>query len=361
MKTVVVRLTGRSYKVLIGKGLISRLGSSVHGLAPGDAAFIVTNSFLKRAFGRPLEKSLAQAGYATKFMCVPDAESSKSFGQAARVISALTRFDKGRRTFIIALGGGVIGDLAGFVASVYRRGIAYVQVPTTLLAQVDSSIGGKTAVDLESGKNLAGTFYQPRLVLADVGLLRSLDSRQLRSGLAEVIKYGIIRDAGLFTYIERNPVRVLAGDPRALAYIVQRCAAIKASIVSQDEREEKGLRTILNFGHTIGHAVEAAGGFRRYNHGEAIALGMLVACGISRRLGLLAEKQFSRVESLIKRIGLPARIRGVRFEKIIKAHYHDKKFKGATNRFVLVSGIGKVVVCDGIALGVIKEALRERF
>jgi 3-dehydroquinate synthase len=236
-----------------------------------------------------------------------------------------------------------------------------VQVPTTFLAQIDSSIGGKTAVDLAGAKNLAGTFYQPRLVACDVALLPSLSARQMRAGLSEAIKYAVIKDPVLFSFLEKNLARIRAGDLRVLAQVVERCVRIKAGIVSKDEREEKGLRTVLNFGHTIGHAVEAAGRFGRYNHGEAVALGMLVACGISRRLRIADARDLDRIESLIARSGLPTRIRGVSGAAIVKAHYHDKKFKGAVNRFVLVRAIGDCIVRTGIALDVIRQAVQERF
>jgi 3-dehydroquinate synthase len=261
---------------------------------------------------------------------------------------------------VIAFGGGVIGDLAGFVASIYKRGIPYIQVPTTLLAQVDSSIGGKTAVDLAEAKNMVGAFYQPRLVLSDIGLLATLDLRQARAGLAEVIKYGLIKDKKLFHYLEKNYDKIIRRQQGALEFVVWRSSYIKARIVGQDEKEEKGLRTILNFGHTLGHALEAAGGYRRYNHGEAVAIGILLACALSRRLLLLDSSSCIRVEDLIKAVGLPVRIKNIPLNKIISAHYRDKKFIGARNRFVLLGGIGRAVVKQNIPLAAIKAVLKER-
>jgi 3-dehydroquinate synthase len=233
-------------------------------------------------------------------------------------------------------------------------------VPTTLLAQVDSSIGGKTAVDLSEGKNLVGAFYQPRMVFSDIALLKTLNKRQLSSGLAEVIKYGMIKDAKLFNYIEKNRKDIMNLKAGALEHIVEVCARIKAQIVSLDEREEKGLRTILNFGHTIGHAIESASGFNKYNHGEAIGLGMLTALGISLKLGLIKEPLLKRAESLIKNVGLPVRIEKVSIEKILKSHYHDKKFMGAKNKFVLIEGLGKTKIVKNIPLSLIKTAIEER-
>jgi len=360
MKTSAVSLKKNSYRVLVGSGILRNAGRYIAPLKLGTGAFVITNSRLQKNFGSAVRRALEACGVEVRFFTVPEGERSKSFSEVASLLAGLTAFDTKRQVFIVALGGGVVGDLAGFVASIYRRGIPYIQVPTTLLAQVDSSIGGKTAVDLEAGKNLAGTIYQPRLVLSDVDLLKTLPARQLRAGLAEVIKYAFIRDAELMRYLEKNIPRILKKDSACLEHIVARCAAIKARIVSLDEREERGIRTILNFGHTIGHAIEAAAGFRAYNHGEAVALGMLVAGSISRKLDLIRARDFCRMEELIVRAGLPVKIAGVSLSKVIDAHYHDKKFKGASNRFVLLSGIGKTLIMDNVALGLIRQAIAER-
>jgi len=277
------------------------------------------------------------------------------------VIRDLALYDKKRRLFVIAFGGGVIGDLSGFVASIYKRGIPYVQVPTTLLAQVDSAIGGKTAVDLTEGKNLVGAIYQPRLVFSDCKFLSTLGPRQMRSGLAEVIKYAIIRDKPLFDYLLTHAKDVLACKRSALERIVLSCSSIKAKIVEQDEKEERGIRTILNFGHTAGHAIEAAAGFTKYTHGEAIALGMLVACEISKMLKLIDETLAGKVEALIAKAGLPVKIRAVKLDRIISAHYRDKKFTGSRNRFVLINAIGRVRIVTNVPLEVITESLKKRF
>jgi 3-dehydroquinate synthase len=226
-----------------------------------------------------------------------------------------------------------------------------------LLAQVDSSIGGKTAVDLSQGKNLVGTFYQPKLVFSDVALLKTLNLRQVKTGLAEIIKYGIIKDPQLFNYLEKNYKEILALKSSVLEFIVSRCSDIKAKIIQQDEREEKGIRTILNFGHTIGHAIEASGNYKRYNHGEAVALGMLVASDISNLLGLLDIKTAQRIENLIEKAGLPTEIKRITFSDIIKAHYRDKKFIGRKNRFVLIKDIGETELTENIPLQIIKAAL----
>ena len=360
MKTVKVELKKRSYNIIIGSGIYVILGRQIKGLRLGTDAFIITNSLIKNKFGKVLENALKGSGISCRFKTIPDTEKSKSVETAAAVIKELAAFDKGRKVFIVAFGGGVVGDLSGFVASIYKRGIPYIQIPTTLLAQVDSAIGGKTALDLSTGKNLVGAFYQPRLVFSDVKLLLTLSQRQLKAGLAEVIKYGIIKDKELFSFLEENHKDILKKKQALLEFIVTRCSKIKADIVSKDEREEKGLRTILNFGHTVGHAIETAAKFVSYNHGEAVAIGMVVAGDISVSLGLTDKMTSSRIEKTITKIGLPVKINKIKSETIINAHYADKKFIGKRNRFVLITGIGKARIVENIPLQVIKEALSKR-
>ncbi len=361
MHTLKLKLKKQSYDIAIGNKTLGLLGKYLQKLNIGQDAYVITNTFLKNKYGSQLKRGLIKSGFTVKFKTVPDTEKSKSIETAASLIKDITAYDKKRKIFIIAFGGGVVGDLAGFTASIYRRGIPYIQVPTTLLAQVDSSIGGKTAVDLSQGKNLVGAFYQPRLVFTDTALLKSLDARQVRAGLAEVIKYGIIKDARLFKFMEDNYKDILSLKPSALEFIITRCSKIKADVVSLDEKEEKGIRTILNFGHTIGHAIEAASGFKGYNHGEAIALGMLTASDISAQLGLTSIAATQRIEDLITAVGLPIKIQKIPFLKIIKMHYHDKKFTGSQNRFVLIKGIGRTKIVKNIPLEIIRQALKERF
>ncbi|MDP2941751.1 MAG: 3-dehydroquinate synthase [Candidatus Omnitrophota bacterium] len=361
MKIIKLRLKKRSYSIIVGKNIIPSLGRRLRGLRVGQDGYIITNAKIKNICAKNIQKILRDSGFSLRFKIVPDSETSKSIGTASGVIADLARYDKKRSIFIIALGGGVVGDLSGFVAAVYKRGVPYIQLPTTLLAQVDSAIGGKTGVDLVEGKNLVGAFYQPRLVMSEIGFLKSLSLRQVRAGMAEVIKYGIIKDKALFSYLENNYPDILRLKPDALEFIVGRSSRIKAEIVSQDEREEAGLRTILNFGHTAGHAIEAAGGFKLYGHGEAVALGMLVAAGISSRLRLISESEGERIENLIRAVGLPTRIKGLVLSSIINAHYRDKKFIGTKNRFVLTKGISKTAIRENIPLEIIKDSLRERF
>lgn len=361
MHKVRLNLGKRSYDIIIGKGILGQLGKFTRSLDLGSDAYIITNPFIKKRFATLLEKSLKAAGFSVRFVTVPDTEKSKSIGTAIKILKDLARYDKRKRIFIVAFGGGVIGDLAGFIASIYKRGIPYIQIPTTLLAQLDSGIGGKTGVDLAEGKNLVGTFYQPRLVLSDIGFLSSLNPRQLRSGLAEAVKYGVIKDKPFFAYLEKNYREILNRNASMLEHVVAGASRIKAGIVSADEKEERGLRTILNFGHTIGHAIEAAGGYQAYNHGEAIGLGMLIAAAISQRLNLIRPQTLKRIEDLAQKIGLPLKVRKVSLSVIINAHYRDKKFIGKTNRLVLASAIGRTKIVKNIPLRIIKEEIKKRF
>ncbi|MCX5693551.1 MAG: 3-dehydroquinate synthase, partial [Candidatus Omnitrophica bacterium] len=299
MDIVKVNLGKRTYSIIIGYGIFKQLGSYLKKINIGTDAFIITNSFLKRKYGRRLAQILTKSGFDCHFKLVADSERSKSIETASSVIKELAKFDQKRKVFVIAFGGGVIGDLAGFVASVYKRGISYVQIPTTLLAQVDSAIGGKTAVDLDLGKNLVGAFYQPKLVFSDVGFLKSLDTIQMRCGMAEVIKYAIIKDQKFFNFLENKYRQVKKQDPVVLQKIVYACSRIKAGIVARDEKETLGLRSILNFGHTIGHAIEAAGGYKGYSHGQAVGLGMLAAVDLSHKLGLVDSRPALCIENLI--------------------------------------------------------------
>lgn len=360
MHILKLNLKKSPYTIIIGSGILNHLGKYVSKLNIGCDAYVLTNAFIKNKYGRLLNKTLKESGFTVRFKIVPDTEKSKSLEVAASVIRGITHYDKKKKIFIVAFGGGVIGDLAGFIASIYKRGVPYIQVPTTLLAQVDSSIGGKTAIDLSQGKNLVGAFYQPRLVFSDCNILRTLDKRQVQSGLAEVIKYGVIKDAGLFNYLEKSYQDILDLKLAALTFIVMRASQIKAKIVRQDEREEKGIRTVLNFGHTIGHAIEAATRYKGYNHGEAVALGMLVASDISKKLNLINNATAQRIENLITAAGLPFKIEKTPIGEIIKMHYHDKKFTGSQNKFVLLQGIGKTKVVRNIPLKIIRQALKMR-
>ncbi len=359
MQQIPVRLKTSSYSIVVGSGVALSLAFQIKKLGVGTDAVIITNPVVKKCCGGAVTKALLKGGFTVKVFEVEDSEKSKSVKIAFDLVEKIARYGADKKIVVIALGGGVVGDLAGFVASVYKRGVPFIQVPTTLLAQVDSSIGGKVAVDLPAGKNLVGAFYQPRLVVADTAFLSTLSSRQIRNGLAEAVKYGVIKDPKLFTFIERHFDKLLARDAAALAFVVARCATIKAKIVSIDEKETKGIRTILNFGHTIGHAVETAAGYDRYQHGEAVALGMRAACAISVRLKLMKPLDAVRVETLLSAIGLPECIEGVGIAKILKVMQFDKKFVGKKNRFVLARGIGAVVVREGVPALFISKVIKD--
>ncbi len=358
MKEIRVRLKENSYSIIVGDRILSRLPLYLKKLRLGQDAIVITNPVVKAIHGRALTCALKKGGFSVKVLEVKDAESSKSVQVASRLIDSIIAYAADKKPFIIAFGGGVVGDLAGFVASVTKRGIPLVQVPTTLLAQVDSSIGGKVAVDLPAGKNLVGAFYQPRLVFSDTAFLTTLSERQIKNGLAEVVKYGVIKDKVLFTFLEKNFQGLLTADPKALAFVVARSAAIKARVVEQDERETKGIRMILNFGHTVGHAIEAASGFDRYHHGEAVALGMRAACAISVRMKLMKPLEAVRIETLLSAIGLPEEIKGVTASKIFAAMKFDKKFSGKTNRFVLSRKVGDAVIKGNVPSGVILRSIK---
>lgn len=352
-RTVRIALGDRSYDVLIGSNLLEEAGEQVRALGVTGRVAIVTDANVGPLYGAGLEGRLRTAGFAPTRIEVPAGEASKSLEEAARLYEAFLDAGLDRHGAVLALGGGVIGDLAGFVAATFLRGIAHVQVPTTLLAQVDSSVGGKVGVNLPRGKNLVGAFHQPRLILADVACLRSLPLRQLRAGLAEVVKYGVIADAALFGWLEEQVESLLRGEERVLADAVAASCRIKARVVEADERDA-GPRAILNFGHTVGHAIEAASGYGRYLHGEAVALGMLFAAELSVRLGLCARAVRERLTRLLERLGLPTRA-GLRIEDILKSISYDKKMKDGVNYFVLTRDIGSVTVTRVFD----REALRE--
>jgi 3-dehydroquinate synthase len=359
MKIIKLKLKERSYKIIVAEGILKDLAKFSAKLNIGSDAYLISNALIKRKYGKIILSGFKKSGLSVRFKTIPDTEKSKSIETLAEVMQDIAAYDKKKDLFIAAFGGGVVGDLSGFIASIYKRGIPYIQIPTTLLAQVDSAIGGKTAIDLSAGKNLAGAFYQPRLVLSDIGLLKTLDKKQISSGLAEVIKYALIKDPALFAYLQKNITKIISLKSAELEHVVAACSAIKARIVEKDEREEKSIRTILNFGHTIGHAIETAGGFKGYSHGQAVGLGMLAASYISVDLGLLDPREKKKIFALIKMAGLPMKIKGISLDSIINAHYRDKKFIGAKNRFVLIKNIGKTEIRENIPLGIIKAALNK--
>lgn len=343
VRIVKVSLNDRSYAIRIGAGLLGRLGRECARLGLGRRCAIITDRNVGPRFGRRALQSLETAGFEPVLITVPAGETAKRLGTVQRCYDELAAQRLERKSFVVALGGGVVGDLAGFVAATYLRGMAFVQVPTTLLAQVDSSVGGKVGVNLRAGKNLVGAFHQPRLVLCDLDTLRTLPMREYRAGLAEVIKYGIIYDAALFGRLERDLPELLRRVPGPLASVIARCCEIKAEVVSQDETEA-GLRAILNFGHTIGHALEAISRYGRYLHGEAISIGQVAAARLSVRLLGLPEPDEGRIRRLFQRAGLPVELRlsKPQRKRLLAAMQLDKKVSGGQVRFVLARHIGQV-------------------
>ncbi|MCR4287889.1 MAG: 3-dehydroquinate synthase, partial [Deltaproteobacteria bacterium] len=344
MLTVRLELGDRSYDIMIEAGLVSKIGGCLKAMGFSGRAAIITNPVVERLYAGVVKKSLEQAGLNPVVFIVPDGEEHKSLSEAGLLYDRMIDARMERTSPVIALGGGVIGDLSGFVAATYLRGVPYIQVPTTLLAQVDSSVGGKTAVNHPKGKNLIGAFYQPKAVLIDPLVLKSLDIREKRAGIAEIIKYGVIWDKEFFEFMEEDPDALLLQGER-LEKAIERSCAIKASVVSADEREA-GVRAILNFGHTFGHAIEAVTGYGTYRHGEAVAVGMCMASDMSRFLGLCPEKTAKRIKALIERAGLPTGVAGLDPEDIIRAMAFDKKVVSERLRFVLVTEIGSVVLKD---------------
>jgi 3-dehydroquinate synthase len=338
-----VDLGERSYEVVVHAGLLDHIGELLAPFKLGPDTVVVTNPVVKRHYGARVVRSLKAAGLNTTVLALPDGERTKSLTWVAHVLNELLRRRYERKAWLVALGGGVIGDLAGFAASIYLRGIPFVQVPTTLVAQVDASIGGKTGVNHPRGKNLIGAFHQPKLVLVDPDALRTLPPRDFRAGLAEVIKYGVIADGAFFEFLERDMDQILKLDPAALHRVIRTSCAIKAAVVSEDEREGDR-RRILNFGHTVGHALETLGGYRRYAHGEAVAIGMVVAARLAERLGLGDASVGTRIRALLERTRLPADLPPHAASAVLRAMRQDKKVQDRRIHFVLPDRIGHVVV-----------------
>ncbi|MFQ5952065.1 MAG: 3-dehydroquinate synthase [Candidatus Omnitrophota bacterium] len=360
MKKVSVNLAERSYDILVEAGAIKRLPGLVKSMSFTGPIVIITDKVVASKADRIISPTVKRLPNELYHIVVPSTERSKSIKVFQDTTQKISRKTKTHRPMIIALGGGVVGDLAGFVAATYRRGVPLVQIPTTLLAQVDSSIGGKVGVDLPEAKNLVGAFCQPKVVLMDTDFLRTLPRRQIQNGMAEIIKYAIIKSRSLFTFLEDNMKKVLSLEKKPLERIIHECVAIKARIVEKDELDNKDIRIVLNFGHTLGHAIEAASGYSKlYNHGESIAVGMILAGEIAVRLDMLKKKELDRIKSLIKKAGLPVSLRGVSVKDIISSHAYDKKFITGSNRFVLPKRIGSVEVVEDIPELLVKTVLKE--
>ncbi len=342
MPKIIVQLEDRSYPIVIESGLLNAVGTRLASLGFVGQAVVVTNSVVNDLYGKRVMASLKRAGFSPFIITLPDGERHKNLKTVSTVYDALVKHRVERTTPVIALGGGVIGDMAGFAAATYLRGVPYIQVPTTLLSQVDSSVGGKTGVNHPDGKNLIGAFYQPMAVFIDPETLNTLSEREFKAGLAEVIKYGVIRDERFFCFLEKN-AKALTRRGAVLIKAIKRSCEIKAAVVASDE-SESGLRAILNFGHTFGHAIEATAGYGKVKHGEAVSIGMLLAARFSLQLGLSSADVSGRLEKLLLALGMKTRMPPLPVPALMRAMTLDKKVKAGRLRFVLLRGIGRVDV-----------------
>lgn len=349
LETVRVELGNRAYDILVGHGALSELGARLSGLVKRPRAYVLTDETVQQHHKARLEGAVAKAGIALTWMALPPGEQTKTFAQLGNVLDWLLAGGADRGDILIAFGGGVIGDMGGLAASLMKRGMGFVQVPTTLLAQVDSSVGGKTAVNTPRGKNLVGAFYQPRLVIADTSLLETLPEREMKAGYAEILKYGLINDAPFFDWLSANGRKVLALDADAARYAVARSCAAKAAIVTEDETET-GVRQLLNLGHTFGHALEAANSYEAdLLHGEAVALGMALAFRYGAGLGVTPPKDADRVADVLAASGLPSTLEGrdrTRFtgKRLAELMQQDKKARGGRVPLILARGIGAAYI-----------------
>ncbi len=354
---VTVDLAERSYEITIAGGILSGLGEQVRSFGFSPSLAVISNPAVFDLYGKKVIDSLKEAGFTCSHILIPDGEEYKDYFWTYHILTELLRKKLDRNSCVVALGGGVIGDITGYAASVYMRGLHFVQVPTTLLSQVDSSVGGKTGVNHALGKNMIGTFYQPRLVWTDISTLKTLPKRELLCGIAEIIKYGVIWDEKFFGFMESNRDALLDLKEDALRAVIRRSCEIKAEVVSKDEREA-GLRAILNYGHTIGHAIETETGYSRFLHGEAVAIGMHLAARLSEVMGLMDKGKVLRIQSLIEAYGLPSELpSGLNIDRLVSHMRMDKKAIAGGIKFVLPLGIGEVKIQKGIREEDIKRAI----
>jgi len=355
MQTLTVDLGDRSYPIHIGPGLLSQSGLIAPHLLQ-KRVMVVTNTTVAPLYLAQLTATLESAGVKVAKVVLPDGEAYKNWETLNLIFDALLTDRAERKTTLIALGGGVIGDMTGFAAACYQRGVPFVQIPTTLLSQVDSSVGGKTGINHPLGKNMIGAFYQPKVVLADTDTLKTLPARELSAGLAEVIKYGLIWDAEFLAWLEANMDKLRALDAAAIAHAIYRSCEIKAQVVAQDEREG-GIRAILNLGHTFGHAIESGMGYGNWLHGEAVAAGMVMAAQTSRRMGWISEADVARTRTLIRAAGLPDVAPDLGVDTWLEYMGHDKKVEGGKMRFVLLKKLGEAVITSDVPRDVLTAVL----
>jgi 3-dehydroquinate synthase len=344
--TLGVNLGDRSYPIHIGSGILARAGALLRDLRL-QRVVLVTNATVAAHWLAPVAQGLADAGIAADTIMIPDGEAHKNQRTLDDVLTRLLEMRAERTTAVVALGGGVVGDVAGFAAAIYQRGMPFVQIPTTLLAQVDSSVGGKTGINHPLGKNMIGAFYQPRLVLIDTDCLRTLPPRELAAGMAEVVKYGAIHDLAFFDWLESNAASLAAADSAALRHAIHTSCAIKATIVAADEREG-GVRALLNFGHTFGHAIEAHAGYGAWLHGEAVGAGMVLAARLSTRVRGLPAVDVDRLAALLRRLSVPTQAPVLPLPRWLDLMGRDKKVAAGRIRFVLLDALGRAVVTDAV-------------
>ncbi len=351
--SIEVKAAGHSYRVLIGSGSLADVSGALKGTLPPGKCAIVSDTNVGPLFAGTLAKSLRSEGYEPKLITVPATEESKTLAQAGEICEQMLGAGLDRQSFVIGLGGGVIGDLSGFVAAIFQRGISHVQIPTTLLAMVDSSIGGKTGVNARAGKNLIGAFHPPALVLDDVGVLKTLPQREIAQGFAEVIKHAIIADPEMFRQLEAITLNKIDFEP-----LIRRNVELKAHIVEKDERERTGDRALLNFGHTVGHGIEHAADYRGVGHGEAVSLGIVAACAVSMKKAGLKKDECDRIVDLLRKFGLPTVLpKTFPREKIVDSIKFDKKFVDGEIRFVAVPTIGSANLLDDVTMDDIRAAV----
>lgn len=348
METVRVELGPRSYDIEIGAGCLARTGEFVAQRGKLTHALVITDQHLTTSHASEVVDSLRRAGARVDLEVLPAGEATKSVATAASLWQKLLEYRADRSTVMVAVGGGVMGDLAGFVAATFARGLRFIQIPTTLLAQVDSSVGGKTGVNLPHAKNMVGVFWQPTGVLIDTKTLDTLPDREYRAGLAEVVKYGVILDADFFVELEQAVELIRHRDPATLRRIIARCCRLKADVVEQDEREETGLRAVLNYGHTFCHAIESATGYGQYLHGEAVSIGMVCAARLAERLGRIDGELGKRQLALLRALGLPTALPPLDRHQLVELMRHDKKVEHGRLRFVLPDRLGHVELAQGI-------------
>ncbi len=353
-----VKLKQNRYNIYVGEGILSRSGEIIKPLIKGNKILIVSNKKVFNLYGRILVKSLKKYFKCSIFL-MGDGEKYKNISTVLKILERCAKIRLDRRCAIVGLGGGVVGDVTGFVAATYMRGINLIHVPTSLVAQSDSSIGGKTGVDLKAGKNLIGFFYQPRAVITDINVLETLPETEYKNGLTEVIKYGIIMDAPFFYFLEKNSEKIKRREKKVLFYMVKRSIEDKVKIVEKDEKEITGIRAILNYGHTIGHAIESAGGYKLYKHGEAVAIGMLIAASIACKMKICSKETFIRQKQILNLFNLIKPLRKIKIGNILKKIKIDKKVINDRIRFILTKKIGYVTFIQNINLNLIKKELEQ--